>query len=483
MASNNNYAYYYEDYQQQQQQQQQQQPDMREYNAYYYSQQQQQQHPYNPQYYPQQVYPHQQAPSASPPSASSSPRAPAPDHYYERQQQQQQQPPLYPYNSARDHPKPPPPAAAAASYNIFAPAAAAANVADPLAAPLKTLLTPTAKQPYQMLADYSPGDGGGSKGGGGGAGGGGPRSSTDNLLNNNKTTTGSLDAKVGATTRGGRRGRRGGCCGGRYCGCCMACVPRTRRGKVACAAMILILIAGLAVAAFFLFPRMPDITVKSFRIDAASGDAASAATISLPSKANNNTLKLALPVVMKVEAMSINPYKIRVANLNVSAFVNTIDDPRQPIGTGGERNVMIAAKGLTQFTLNFTIEYSQKMGLIGVLTDPGLNQFLASCNISAFSSTAVQGQPTKIDYSTDVTVFPLSNLGIVPNLAGSFGFPCPFGGAFLKGVQDVAAGLKNGTVGTAALSKKVKTLLAQTALGSSLLKDFDLDGILKSAGL
>ncbi|KAI8590753.1 hypothetical protein BDZ88DRAFT_488034 [Geranomyces variabilis] len=434
-----------------QQEQMRQQPDMRQYdrspNAYNYPAEPQPSQAYSPQY--QQQYQQQQQ---LPPRAA-------------RQQQQQQ--PRY-----QQQPSPLPPPVAA---NIFAPATTATATTAASSSPpvLKTLLTRTAKQPYQMLADYSPsGSGGGGTKGGGGGGGGGKRDSTSNLLN-----------KAEAGGKKGRANRRGAGCCGRYCGCCMACVPGTRRGKIACGTMIVLLLAGLALAGFFLFPRMPDITVKSFRIDAATGDAASAATVVLPSKTNNNTFKLALPVVMKVEAVSTNPYKIKVSQLNVSAFVNTADAPRQPIGVGGEKNIMIASKGLTKFTLNFTIEYTQNMGLIGILTDPALNQFLASCNISAFSTTAVQGQATKIDYSTDVTVFPLSNLGIVPNLAGTFGFPCPFGGTFLKGLQDVAAGLKNGTVGTATLSKKVKALLGQTALGSSLLKDFDLDAILKSAGL
>ncbi|TPX56975.1 hypothetical protein PhCBS80983_g04174 [Powellomyces hirtus] len=231
---------------------------------------------------------------------------------------------------------------------------------------------------------------------------------------------------------------------------------------------------------FFFFPRMPDITVKSFRLASGSGGEVGGLDLQLPSARNNNTFKVSLPVIMRVEARSSNPYEIMVNQLNVSAFVNTVAEPRESIGWGSQQNVKLAPRGLTTISLNFTIAYTQPLGLLAILTDPAVNQFLASCNITAFSSDVVQGEATRIDYATDVTVMPLAKIGIKPQLTGTLGFPCPFSGSLLQSLQDVAGGFKNGTLPLRNATTALESALKKTSLGASILGGLDLNNILKT---
>ncbi|KAI8922581.1 hypothetical protein DFJ77DRAFT_29666 [Powellomyces hirtus] len=294
------------------------------------------------------------------------------------------------------------------------------QVAAQPAPKLATLLTRKSKQPYEMLADY---------------------------------TSNSKDA--GRNDGLERTRKRRGCA--RVCACCGCCIPRSRRGKVGCATVTVVILIALGLVGFFLFPRMPDITVKSFRLASGSGGEVGGLDLQLPSARNNNTFKL-----------------------NVSAFVNTVAEPRESIGWGSQQNVKLAPRGLTTISLNFTIAYTQPLGLLAILTDPAVNQFLASCNITAFSSDVVQGEATRIDYATDVTVMPLAKIGIKPQLTGTLGFPCPFSGSLLQSLQDVAGGFKNGTLPLRNATTALESALKKTSLGASILGGLDLNNILKT---
>ncbi|KAJ3017444.1 hypothetical protein HKX48_003546 [Thoreauomyces humboldtii] len=265
---------------------------------------------------------------------------------------------------------------------------------------------------------------------------------------------------------------------------CCCCIPRSRRGKFGCGFGILFVLVAMGLIAFFFIPRFPSVTVKSFRISSGS---MSGITLQLPSATNNQTFSASLPVTMKVVATSTNPYPIHVDMLQVKAVVNTPTNNAEPIGTGQEGQLIFAPKATTQFGLNFTIQFTQVGGIASLIQDPALNQFLASCNISSPFSTApvVLGVPTQIDYETAVSVIPLNKVGIVPRLAGTFTFPCPFSGTLLRSMQDLAGGLKNGTLSIPKAITQAETILAGTSVGQSLLNGSggDLANALKSFGL
>ncbi|KAI9346245.1 hypothetical protein BDR26DRAFT_1005393, partial [Obelidium mucronatum] len=201
----------------------------------------------------------------------------------------------------------------------------------------------------------------------------------------------------------------------RYC-CCF----KTRKGCCLTVSLIVFLIlAGLGVAAYFLWPRIPNVKISEPFLN--PNTIPFTASGSLTTASAQQPFVVQINLAVNVNVFSPNYESITVNNVLFSGQLLGTDD-KTPIPNanvnGQSGSVTFAANKDTQFMMPLTVMYSlSKPGLSGVASDPALSLFASKCTGS--------GSSIKMAYTVSINLAILSWTGYKPSFSGTTQFACP----------------------------------------------------------
>ncbi|KAI8870395.1 hypothetical protein GQ42DRAFT_122380, partial [Ramicandelaber brevisporus] len=213
----------------------------------------------------------------------------------------------------------------------------------------------------------------------------------------------------------------------RYCCCC--CLTRKRR--IICFIITFFLLAGLGVAIYFLFPRMPTVTFKGIsvnqqRLDKVSMQDAVAAIIK---DAKVDSGLIYVPFKIDVDVFNPNYIDWNIRNVTVDGFItgqtsiatdpststSTSTDQRDyPVGQGGLANPITFVKDMTT---PMTIDYTFLLNTTDKTYGGATREFTRSC--------AAGGPPFNLKYTARIYMSLISWLGIHPAISNTIKVACP----------------------------------------------------------
>ncbi|KAJ3201807.1 hypothetical protein HDU82_007861 [Entophlyctis luteolus] len=200
----------------------------------------------------------------------------------------------------------------------------------------------------------------------------------------------------------------------RYCCGCF----RTRRGCLCtCGGVALAIVAALALALFFLWPRYPNITISAPFVPAGTSPVQIA-------HAGSQT-SVALNAAVDISVYSPNYEDIFVDSLT---FVGFLLDPTTaaPIKsapvTGNTNNINFKAKRTTTFELPFSVTHSFTVADGATLADLEQSDPLLSALASACASSSGNLQ---LSYTVQLSIALISWTGYRPSTSGKASFACP----------------------------------------------------------
>ncbi|KAI9336692.1 hypothetical protein BDR26DRAFT_935859 [Obelidium mucronatum] len=181
--------------------------------------------------------------------------------------------------------------------------------------------------------------------------------------------------------------------------------------------IILVILAGLGTATFFLWPRAPTITIGSPYFPAGISPVQYvAATTTTPAQ-------FAINLAVDVKVFSPNYADIFVDKIDFTGFILN-SAPNTPITTapahGIATNINFPPKRETQFTLPFTVGHPMNVGsslslLVG--TDELMNTISTRC--------ATESGTLDMTYSVKLTVKVIAWTGFKPTTTGKLNVKCP----------------------------------------------------------
>ncbi|KAJ3010908.1 UNVERIFIED_CONTAM: hypothetical protein HDU68_001916 [Siphonaria sp. JEL0065] len=200
----------------------------------------------------------------------------------------------------------------------------------------------------------------------------------------------------------------------RFC-CCF----RTRKGCCLVIFLIVFLIlAGLGVAAYFFWPRIPQITISEPFLNPTT--VPFTASGSLTSASTQQPFVIQMNLAVNVNVFSPNYESITVNNVYFTGqLLNT--DNKTPIPNanvnGQSGSVTFPSNKNTQFMMPLTVMYSLTSGLAAIASDPALSLFASQCNGS--------GGNIKMGYTVSINLAIIAWTGYKPSFTGTTQFPCP----------------------------------------------------------
>ncbi|KAJ3102007.1 hypothetical protein HDU97_000920, partial [Phlyctochytrium planicorne] len=225
---------------------------------------------------------------------------------------------------------------------------------------------------------------------------------------------------------GGLKGRRGRNGSGRFCCGCF----RTRAG--CCTfwwTFVVLILAGLAVAGWFLYPRIPNVVVSDPYANGkglvVSGDLVTASA--------DKPYTIEFDMMTDVSVYSPNYVDVKVDVLNFQGIL--LDESGKEVNAranGQNKDVSFPSMKNTTFTINIRLTYAitSPGTLIEVvaLTDPVLKILAKSCGLIGSGS-----RPNlRMSYTTDLTIGLISWTGYKPSFGGKLDFACPVGADAFK---------------------------------------------------
>lgn len=213
--------------------------------------------------------------------------------------------------------------------------------------------------------------------------------------------------------------------GRRFCCGCFA----SRRSCCGCFCIIfLLLIVGLGVAVFFIFPRMPTVKVGEPYFTSSS-DPSSAFAISGSPLTASASSPFTLTFNLQSDVSVYSPNYIDFALNFVSLSGNLENSSKQnyfsnvPV-TGQANNVDIKSFATTNFTLPLQVKYTTTTPLSLSSPDPALASLLSSCSFMQ-SGSSNSNNNIILGYQVKISAKLLAWTGFVPSFNSSSSFPCP----------------------------------------------------------
>ncbi|KAI8801554.1 hypothetical protein BJ742DRAFT_859161 [Cladochytrium replicatum] len=225
----------------------------------------------------------------------------------------------------------------------------------------------------------------------------------------------------------------------RFC-CCF----RTRRGcwMTICLTLILILV-GLGVTAFFIYPRIPTFTSPTFTLGQ-SNALSVAGSVSAPTTAQPFNLTLKFNVQTSGTSDNYINYDIRnltivVKLLNLDGSINT-----KVTGTGILLNSSLKSKTTTNFVIPASLSFVTTTAQPPF--DEALIQLMTSCGALGEASRT----KLRVKYDANLDLPLISWLGIRPTLGGTTSMDCPFDASAWASIPEVQSliALVRGSQGT-----------------------------------
>ncbi|KAJ3019621.1 UNVERIFIED_CONTAM: hypothetical protein HDU68_010584 [Siphonaria sp. JEL0065] len=239
----------------------------------------------------------------------------------------------------------------------------------------------------------------------------------------------------------------------RFC-CC--CCPKKKQHRMICGGVVALVIIGLGILAFFMFPRMPTSSIWNVeQIDFAI-------TYPTPDK-NINQMRIQGTFKMDVTSFNPNAYHLLLDKLDVDVHVRANESivfskystsplalvvgtqgvamigpapskDQKPagykpsnsslIGTASYKSLYLPPKSSTNYTMMFSLDYTPDQ-FVGILEDPTIMEMASACGLS--SRPAGIRRPIGLSYNGKSTIGLLSWMGIYPEISNdSGGLYCPF---------------------------------------------------------
>ncbi|KAJ3027863.1 UNVERIFIED_CONTAM: hypothetical protein HDU68_002952 [Siphonaria sp. JEL0065] len=200
----------------------------------------------------------------------------------------------------------------------------------------------------------------------------------------------------------------------RFC-CCF----KTRKGCCLVIFLIVFLIlAGLGVAAYFFWPRIPQITISEPFLNPTT--VPFTASGSLTSASTQQPFVIQMNLAVNVNVFSPNYESITVNNVYFTGQLLSTDS-KTPIPNanvnGQSGSVTFPSNKNTQFMMPLTVMYSLTSGLAEIASDPALSLFASQCNGS--------GGNIKMGYTVNINLAIIAWTGYKPSFTGTTQFPCP----------------------------------------------------------
>ncbi|RKP02547.1 hypothetical protein CXG81DRAFT_24833 [Caulochytrium protostelioides] len=222
--------------------------------------------------------------------------------------------------------------------------------------------------------------------------------------------------------------------------CCCCCWPTSRRGKWTCSLLLVVILAGLGVFLYFLFPRIP-----TFRVDRVTADPESFEVLS--ASGSDTTIRLSLN--MKLHIINDNMYPLDVKRINMTAQLEPDmealtkagmnptatqklqEQKTYPIGSGVIGAVRLPAYGAADVAMDFVITYTPVIQGSSI-ADPSLFEILDACALWGNHVARLM----RVPYTADVEMGWLKAIGIEtnPSLGHYFRVSCPLNEAQLQEV-------------------------------------------------
>ncbi|KAJ1918476.1 hypothetical protein H4219_002570 [Mycoemilia scoparia] len=219
----------------------------------------------------------------------------------------------------------------------------------------------------------------------------------------------------------------------RRCRCCSCCC--TKKYWAFCVPITLVIIAGLAVAGYFLWPRIPQ--AEFDRIDVRNSNSASSSDSSSGSLADqfignigfNRQGMVTLPLEIHMNVSNPNFIPWTINNVTVDGFINLGDgkNSKFPVGKGGLPKAFKMPK--KSVDNDMVIFFNFKLDVTQVNYKDAAEMVQKSC--------VKNGPPLKFSYDAKVEIKPISGLGIKPKISNTVNFDCP-----LKGIGDLGIDIK-----------------------------------------
>ncbi|KAI8920925.1 hypothetical protein DFJ77DRAFT_437038 [Powellomyces hirtus] len=258
----------------------------------------------------------------------------------------------------------------------------------------------------------------------------------------------------------------------RTCRCCcyrLRCRPACWGS---CLAFFIVLLVGLGVGGFYLFPRIPDVDVSTpyfpalseaaaFKTDpaAAAWTPGLAHTGDIRTATATNPFVLSIGVGVNVTVNSDNYVGYIVNRLTVSALLKDttgkVIDPASlsnQLDASSEVNrIRIIPRSQTIIRLPVSINYTMvnRLSLVNVLKDPVLSVLAQACGIPGIQEK-VPGTRIRMEVSTVIDLRVISWTGYKPKIVKDVDFACPstvadaLGPLFAGGVDNIADALLRG---------------------------------------
>ncbi|KAJ3291457.1 hypothetical protein HDU79_002388 [Rhizoclosmatium sp. JEL0117] len=213
--------------------------------------------------------------------------------------------------------------------------------------------------------------------------------------------------------------------GVRHC-CCF----KTRRGCCwTISAIIVVLLAGIGVAIYFLWPRISSVQVSEPYLDPTSASPYSVS--GTPTSASPTApFQLKINLAVDVSVKSDSYISITVSNADFSGALLTDAGVRVPntLASGSSGGVTFNGSGATtKFRLPVAVVYNAVSPVTNVAADPALTVLVGKCANGG-------GGTVKIAYTVSVGVSWISWTGYKPSFDGVTQFVCPDVGALVGGI-------------------------------------------------
>ncbi|KAJ2769153.1 hypothetical protein IWQ56_002664 [Coemansia nantahalensis] len=233
------------------------------------------------------------------------------------------------------------------------------------------------------------------------------------------------------------RGARRQCCGnGRYCWCC------SKRCCCIFIPVLLVILAGLGVTLFFVFPRIPEVTFD--RVDVVPKDGAAlgqrgltvgrrdgGVTGGVGNLLDNVSIDrqgtVTVPLVIHMNVTNPNYIPWTIHNVTVSGYLanSTAGGARFPVGDGGLRTPFHMAKKSAGNDMPLYFNFR--------LSTNATNYLPAAVTVQKACTPG--GPKLRFYYHANVILRAISWLGIRPGFSDTISFDCPISEIESLGIQ------------------------------------------------
>ncbi|PVU99717.1 hypothetical protein BB559_000443 [Furculomyces boomerangus] len=198
----------------------------------------------------------------------------------------------------------------------------------------------------------------------------------------------------------------------RYC-CCFS-----KKACIVFSIFMLFLLAGLAVAGYFLWPRIPNAKLKNIGVASTSGSSSST------NSAINNAIQgtrietsgnVVIPLVLEISVSNPNYIPWTFNNVTADGTIQLNDGSQYKIGSGGLSS---------PFTMPRLSENNPMLINFNFVLDPKSSNFVSAANLVKSACTA-GGPAIKLNYVATIHINAISWLGIRPTVSDSANFNCP----------------------------------------------------------